>query len=242
MNKRERGEMNENIREPVTDLDIEMVYVEGGIFMMGATTEQESEYSDDESSVHQVTVSSFHIGKYPITQAQWKTIMVENPSHYTSGDLPVENVSWHNAQMFIRKLNAKTGKQYRLPTEAEWEFAARGGNKSNGYKYSGSNLIADVAWYNNNSGYKTRPVGTKAPNELGIYDMSGNVWEWCQDWYGKYPASAQIDPQGPSSGDFRVRRGGSWRSKILERLNVSYRYYYFPDSCFFNIGFRVALT
>ena len=161
---------------------IEMVFVKGGTFMMGATPEQGSDAGDGEKPVHSVTVSDFYIGKYEVTQAQWKAVMGKNPSHYKGENRPVERVSWYDIQKFIEKLNAKTGKRYRLPTEAEWEYAARGGNQSKGYKYSGSNDIGSVAWYTNNSGDRTHPVGQKQPNELGLYDMTGNVWEWCSDW------------------------------------------------------------
>ena len=140
--------------------------------------------------------------------------MGSNPSRYTGDDnLPVEQVSWKDVQEFIQKLNALTGKTYRLPTEAEWEYAARGGNQSQGYKYAGSNTVGDVAWHYGNSDHKTHPVGQKQPNELGLYDMSGNVWEWCQDWYGDYSSSAQTNPTGPSSGSYRVLRGGSWSNR-----------------------------
>ena len=198
---------------------IEMVFVEGGTFQMGATSEQGSDAEDDEKPVHTVTVSSFYIGKTEVTQELWKSVMGSNPSYFNKGgDYPVEQVSWDNIQEFLRKLNAATGKQYRLPTEAEWEYAARGGNKSQGYKYSGSNDIETVAVYEknsyalgkHNSAYGTHPVASKAPNELGIYDMSGNVSEWCQDLYGNYTSSSQTNPQGASSGSFRVHRGGNW--------------------------------
>ena len=152
----------------------------------------------------------------------------------------MENVSWNDVQEFLRKLNAMTGKNYRLSTEAEWEFAARGGNSSRGYKYSGSNSLGSVAWYYDNSGDRTHAVGTKSPNELGIYDMSGNVWEWCQDWYGSYSSSSQRNPQGPNSGSRRVSRGGGWYYDA-RRCRVSYRYYITPGGRLNHLGFRLAL-
>jgi formylglycine-generating enzyme required for sulfatase activity len=204
-----------------------MVYVSGGTFAMGCTSEQGSSCYDDEKPAHYVTVSSFHIGKYEVTQAQWKLLMGSNPSGFQGDNRPVENVSWDDAQAFIRKLNAETGKNYRLPTEAEWEYAARGGNRSSGYKYSGSSYLADVAWFTDNSGAQTHPVGTKNANELGIHDMSGNVWEWCQDWYD-------------SSNRYRVARGGSWGSsagscRVAARTSAS------PDNRSGYLGFRLAL-
>ena len=189
----------------VNGVAFNMVKVSGGTFQMGATSEQGSYVDSDEQPVHQVTLSDYYIGETEVTQELWQAVMGSNPSKFTgSGLLPVEKVSWDDCQTFITKLNV-----FRLPTEAEWEFAARGGNSSQGYKYSGSNNIDDVAWYTNNSNSKTHEVGTKAPNELGIYDMSGNVWEWCQDWDGSYSSSAQTNPTGPTSGAERVYRGGS---------------------------------
>ena len=173
----------------VGDVNIEMVKVEGGTFDMGATKEQEEPW-DSEKPVHKVTLSSFSIAKTEVTQELWQAVMGNNPSYFKGSNLPVEVVSWNDCQEFIRKLNAMTGYNFRLPTEAEWEFAARGGNKSQHYQYSGSNDVGSVAWYGDNSGGKTHPVATKAPNELGIYDMSGNVWEWCEDWYGSYSSNA----------------------------------------------------
>ena len=187
-----------------------MVFVKGGTFTMGATAEQIG-YGNNETPAHQVTLSDYFIGKTEVTQELWYAVMGNNPSYFTrSSRNPVEQVSWHDCQSFIQKLNQLTGLRFRLPTEAEWEYAARGGNKSKGYKYSGSNNIGDVAWCYDNSSETTHEVGTKAPNELGLYDMSGNVWEWCSDWYGRYSSSAQSNPTGPSSGSFRVFRGGSW--------------------------------
>jgi len=221
----------------------EMVFVEGGTFQMGCTAEQGKDCRDNEKPAHSVTVSSFNIGKYEVTQKQWKTLMGDIPAANAKGDnYPIETVTWDNAQEFIRQLNAATGKNYRLPTEAEWEYAARGGIKSKGYKYSGSNKLSDVAWYDR-GGYKLQPVGTKQPNELGIYDMSGNVYEYCSDWFSEYSASSQHDPQGPSSSDIsrRVNRGGCW---VFEEKNcrVTSRY-----SSIHNIhfgrgaGFRLVL-
>ena len=188
-----------------------MMPVEGGTFMMGATAEQINADSD-EKPAHQVTLSSYYIGQTEVTQELWEAVMGSNPSYLKGDKLPVDVVSWNDCQTFIQKLNQLTGKKFRLPTEAEWEFAARGGNKRMGYQYSGSNDIDEVAWYSSNSDNKTHPVASKQPNELGIYDMSGNVWEWCSDWYGGYSSEAQTNPTGPTSGSYRVFRGGSWRS------------------------------
>ncbi|MGN0229129.1 MAG: formylglycine-generating enzyme family protein [Muribaculaceae bacterium] len=194
----------------VNGVSFEMVAVESGTFTMGATSEQGSDAWDDEKPAHKVTLSDYYIGKTEVTQALWKAVMGDNPSYYKGENLPVEQVSWNDCQEFIKKLNSLTGKKFRLPTEAEWEYAARGGSKSRGYKYSGSNNIDEVAWYDDNSGSKTHEVGTKRPNELGIYNMSGNVWEWCSDWYDKYSGNAQTNPKGPDSGSDRVGRGGGW--------------------------------
>lgn len=232
----------------VNGVSFTMVAVEGGTFTMGATPEQGSDAESDEKPAHQVTLSSFNIGQTEVTQALWQAVMGSNPSRFT-GDLqrPVEKVSWDDCQTFITKLNQMTSQNFRLPTEAEWEYAARGGNKSQGYKYSGSNTIGDVAWYSDNSyalgssnpDYGTHPVATKAPNELGLYDMSGNVWEWCQDWFGDYSSSAQTAPTGPASGSLRVNRGGGWnyyagncRGSNRHSNNPSYTYNF--------LGFRLA--
>ena len=222
-------------------VEIEMIAVEGGTFTMGATSEQGSDSFDNESPTHIVTLSSYYIGKTEVTQKQWQNVMGSNPSYSKGDNLPVEKVSWKDCQEFISKLNQMTGKQYRLPTEAEWEYAARGGNKSRGYKYAGSNDNGSVAWYWDNSGSKTHPVGTKQANELGLYDMSGNVYEWCQDRYGSYSSSAQTNPTEPSSGSSRVLRGGSWHH-AARYCRVSCRLNHNPAGRSNSIGLRLALS
>jgi formylglycine-generating enzyme required for sulfatase activity len=229
----------------------EMVKVEGGTFVMGCSAEQGNDCSDDEKPAHSVTVSSFQIGKYEVTQAQWKAVMgtdirkqrdKENPSWslYGEGDnYPVYYVSWDEAQEFISRLNKATGKNYRLPTEAEWEYAARGGASSKGYKYSGSNNPDEVAWYSHNS-EGSSPVGAKKANELGIHDMSGNVWEWCQDWNGDYSASSQQNPKGVNNGSDRVLRGGGWSYNAI-RCRVANRGDNSPGERSISLGFRVVL-
>lgn len=240
-----------------------MIYVQGGNFMMGT-----NDGDNEEKPKHKVTVSDFYIGKYEVTQAQWQAVMgttiqnyidlgYSNRNGWGKGDnYPMYCVSWNDAQEFISKLNALTGKQYRLPTEAEWEFAALGGNNSSGYKYSGSNDLSDVAWYYKNSGDKiidewdvnldetnnnsTHPVGAKSPNELGIYDMSGNVLEWCNDWFGNYSNGAQNNPQGPSFGSYRVARGGYW-GDYLWTCRVTFRNNNKPDVRAGGYGFRLVL-
>ena len=217
-----------------------MVRVEGGTFTMGATSEQGSDAYVSEKPAHQVTLSSFSIGKYEVTQEEWQAVMGSNPSKFKGAKLPVERVSWTDCQEFIRKLNALTGKRFRLPTEAEWEYAARGGNRSRGYKYAGSDNLGSVAWYTDNPSSQTHPVGQKSPNELGLYDMSGNVWEWCQDWRGEYSSNAQTNPAGPSSGSNRVGRGGSWHSNA-RRCRSSYRNNGTPSDRYCTLGLRLAL-
>ena len=196
----------------VNGVSFKMIAVKGGTFTMGATSEQTGADSD-ESPTHSVTLSDYYIGETEVTQELWSAVMGSNPSNFTGNmQRPVEKVSWNDCQTFITKLNELTGETFRLPTEAQWEYAARGGNKSNGFLYSGSNTIDDVAWYTSNSSRTTHPVKTKAPNELGIYDMSGNVGEWCSDRYGSYSSAAQTDPTGPDSGSSRVGRGGTCSS------------------------------
>ena len=231
----------------VNGVSFTMIAVEGGTFKMGA---QSSDYGGDnydtvayskESPVHDVTLSSYYIGETEVTQELWEAVMGSTPYYSSYPQRPVERVSWNDCQEFITKLNELTGENFRLPTEAEWEYAARGGNKSQGYKYSGSNTIGDVAWYDDNSSSTAHYVKTKQANELGIYDMSGNVFEWCQDWYGSYSSGSQTNPIGPSSGSSRVSRGGSWNI-IASDCRVSYRNYYYPDDTYYGLGLRLSLS
>ncbi|MDR1904282.1 MAG: formylglycine-generating enzyme family protein [Treponema sp.] len=234
---------------------IQVEYIEGGTFLMGSANSGNS----DEQPVHSVTVRSFYMGKYEVTQREWLEVMGSNPSYFIGEDLPVERVSWYEAVEYCNKRSLKEGltpaysgggdsivcdfstNGYRLPTEAEWEYAAKGGNKDERpYEYSGDDNVDNVAWYADNSGFTTHPVGTKAPNSLGLYDMTGNVWEWCWDWYGSYGSDdAQTDPTGASSGSNRVRRGGS--------SNLEARYMHATrrekDSLFYRLrflGFRLV--
>ena len=227
---------------PVKDgISIEMVKVEAGTFMMGATSEMKDPY-DWEKPVHQVTLTNdYYMGKYEVTQALWQAVMGNNPSHFKGENLPVETVNWNECQEFISKLNSMTGRKFRLPTEAEWEYAARGGKKSRGYQYSGSNSISDVAWYDGNSGSKTHPVGTKQANELGIYDMSGNVYEWCSDRYGPYSSSSQTNPTGAYFMSRRVGHGGCWDCNAWY-CRSSFRNGSIPDSRDSGLGLRLVLS
>lgn len=225
---------------PVPDID--MVFIKGGVFDMGDTF---GDGKENEKPIHKVTIDDFSLSKYVITQGQWKVVMGSNPSHVAKGDYyPVENISWLNAQEFIRKLNERSGKSYRLPTEAEWEYAARSGGKRERYAGTDNKLLLDeYGWCNMSmSAGSTRPVGRKKPNTLGLFDMSGNVWEWCHDWYDEnyYKISEQINPRGPGQGDQRVLRGGCWFDDP-RYVRVTFRVWSDPNwrSDFF--GFRIAL-
>ena len=250
MEKMEVDDSEPNIPDPntggtqtftVNGVSFTMVGVEGGTFTMGATSEQgTSDPYDDEYPTHSVTLSDFAIGETEVTQELWRAVMGNNPSRFSGTNLPVEYVTWNDCQTFISRLNTLTGKNFRLPTEAEWEYAARGGNKSRGYKYAGSNTLSDVAWYYDNSSSKTHPVKQKQANELGLYDMSGNVFEWCQDWFGTYSSSAQTNPTGPASGSSRVDRGGSWLSSAGS-CRVSFRGSDAPTCYSYILGLRLAL-
>ena len=278
----DNNDQGQNRRFVVNGVAFTMVFVEGGSFRMGCTESQlitnksvnppHILLEPDEVPWHDVTLSSCHIGQTPVTQELWMAVMGENPSRYNGDKRPVECVSWHDCQEFIRRLNELTGERFRLPTEAEWEFAARGGNKSKDYRYSGSNILNDVGWYWKNSGditleclndqfscseddvhfderynienmhCQTHEVSAKSPNELGIYDMSGNVFEWCNDWFDGdyYMQSPKNNPQGPEIGQFRVMRGGSCFASVEDCRNA-HRLCASPDSRICNVGFRLAL-
>ena len=225
----------------VNGVEFKMIKVEGGTFRMGATSEQGGDPFGFAEPVHSVTLSDYYIGEMEVTQELWQAVMGSNPSWFTGDNQrPVENVSWEDCQEFIKELNRLTGKEFRLPTEAEWEYAARGGKYSRGYTYSGSNDSDEVAWYGDNSGGKPHSVKTKKANELGLYDMSGNVDEWCNDWYEDYQSYSQTNPTGPSEGERRVLRGGSWDIND-SCVRVSFRSINTPDYRSINRGLRLAL-
>lgn len=221
------------------DMNPEMVFVKGGNFMVGSKSG-----GYDEKPVHEVYLDDFYIGKYEVTQSEWYKVLPKDPSkRYFPGcdSCPVERVTWYQVQEFISTLNGLTGQNYRLPTEAEWEYAASGGTLSQRYKYSGSNKADSVAWTDGNAGNRVHPIGKKKPNELGIYDMSGNVFEWCSDWYSSYyyKLSSFENPGGPLEGEQKVMRGGSWffdRSGVRiadrDKGNPDFRYGY--------VGFRLC--
>ena len=225
----------------------EMIEVEGGTFYMGAQKENSTGTNYDasayqiESPVHQVSLSSYSIGKFEVTQTQWIAAMGNNPSNIQGKNLPVENVSWEDVQVFISILNEKSGFNYRLPTEAEWEFAAKGGNNSVKFNYSGNSVLGACGWYYSNSEATPHEVGSKVPNELGIYDMSGNVREWCNDWFGYYSSSMEDNPQGAYYGSMKVNRGGSWTTPAVNCRN-SYRHSDSPSDLAIDLGFRLVLS
>lgn len=209
----------------VKDVSFKMIFVKGGTFTMGATYEQGSSAESRERPNHIVTLSNFFIGETVVTQALWTAIMGDNPSEYKGLNYPVQSITWYRSQEFINKLNSLSGYNFRLPTEAEWEFAARGGIKSRHFKYAGSNDINKVGWSNRKYREGPHPVGEKSPNELGLFDMSGNVHEWCNDWYGKYESSSQINPKGPTFGNKKVARGGWWNvSDSVSRVTCRRRW------------------
>lgn len=227
----------------VNGVSFKMIYVEGGTFTMGATFEQTNAY-EDEKPAHRVTLSSYYIGEFEVTEELYLAVMGSNPSYFIGAKLPVERVTWANCQAFATKLSELTGRTFKLPTEAQWEYAARGGKYSQGFVYPGSNNVNEVAWHASNSSSKTHEVGQKLPNELGIYDMGGNVAEWCQDWYGSsyYSTSPENNPTGPTSGSYRVERGGGYSANYGSgTCRVSWRSSRTPTQSDKDRGFRVVL-
>lgn len=232
--------MNEIIT--VNDVRFNMLKIEGGSFWMGSQSSNPDERnynkdaSHDEGPVHQVTVDGFYLGETEVNQRLWEAVMGDNPSHHIEPqiDLPVDSVSWYDCKMFIEKLNSITGKTFRLPTEVEWEYAAIGGQSEHRFMYSGSNILGSVAWLTDSRGVKTHQLKAKKPNQLGLYDMTGNVWEWCEDWYGSY------DPSQPQTSKRKVLRGGGWLNDARYFRNT-YRDLAFPDIRYYCMGFRLAL-
>ncbi len=243
--------------QPITPLlAFDMIFVKGGPFRMGSDKASDPDADDDEMPPHDVTVPDFYLGQYPVTQDLWLALMGENPSFFSGERRPVERVSWdeivkgdpeNQKRAFLDVLNEKTGRKYRLPSEAEWEYAARGGLDNKGFKFAGSDKLKEVGWFSDNSHGETKPLGLKAPNALGLYDMSGNVWEWCEDdWHGNYDkaskdGSAWIDhPRGSD----RVNRGGSWDPYFLGALDCrsAFRRNWPPGARINYVGFRLALS
>ena len=241
------NEANDILRFSINGIYFNMILVEHGSFTMGATSELEG-VCPDEMPAHKVTLTKdYYMGETQVTQALWEAIMGGNPSKFKGKERPVECVNWYDCQEFVKKLNRRLhsqlhGKSFRLPTEAEWEFAARGGNKSCGYQFSGSDDLDEVACYSDNEDDETCDVASFEPNELKIYDMNGNVYEWCLDWCGRYKRSAQRDPKGPSSGSCRVLRGGGWYFDSIMEYRLSYRGGAEPDEIFDTNGFRLTLS
>ena len=246
----ERKQDESSLTITVGDVSFEMIKVKAGTFVMGCTDEQGGDCYNDEKAYHRVTLTEdYYIGKFEVTQELYEAVMGRNPSKFRSYDRPVEQVSWNEALDFCTELSRLTGRHFTLPTEAQWEYAARGGHKAANTKYSGSSSIDKVAWYDQNAynkgerspDYGTHPVGKLQPNELGVYDMSGNVWEWCYDWYGDYSSGVQTDPKGPSTGSYRVYRGGSWNDNA-RFCSVAYRGKVSPGYSIYSMGFRLVLV
>jgi formylglycine-generating enzyme required for sulfatase activity len=209
---------------------MEFVWLPAGDFDMGSNSGEENE-----KPVHRVHIDGFWMGKYEVTQGQWATVAGDNPSYFKSGsNYPVEQVSWIDVQRFIQRLNSLTGQTFRLPTEAEWEYACRAGSAAERY-----GNVNEIAWYLGNADNQTHPVGAKRPNSWGVYDVLGNVWEWCRDWYGSYGSGSIINPAGASSGSKRVFRGGSWHFPV-QYIRAAYRDRYDPDFKNYRLGFRLA--
>ena len=258
-NKFHSSDSNE-IEIKVGNVFFTLVRVEHGSFMMGVIPNESMNFYHDELPLHEVVLTKdYYIGKNPVTRTLWKTVMGDDPTKdYIEGDptrQPVNTVSWNDCQLFIDRLNTNTGMQFRLPTEAEWEFAAKGGIKSMGYLYSGSDNIDEVASYEDETAYWPMMHKYTRPNELGIYDMSGTVWEWCQDWYAEYVGDRQTDQTGPENGTERFVRGGSWGRRGCspygdenffgtgkDCCRSSYRNRYSPDKSYYDFGLRLVLS
>ena len=233
---------NEEITITANGISFTMVLVEGGQFMMGATDEQAEVAKRNEFPAHEVTLSTYYISQTEVTQELWEAIMGDNPSVFQGDPMrPVENIDKFDCAKFVDKLTELTGRVFRMPTEAEWEFAARGGNLSSLYRFSGSDDVNAVAWYDFNAGGTTHAVALMAPNELGLYDMSGNVCEWCQDWYYMYDFSPQVNPVGPESGTNNVYRGGSWFVPEVD-CRVSSRFDRDPHEKSGDLGLRIVMN
>lgn len=243
INSKERHKLSEPQKSkiiPINGIEFKMIKVDGGTFEMGSI-----DGCADEQPIHQVTLSDYYIAETLVTQEIWNSVMGSNPSNFKNAKSPVENVSWDDCQTFIEKLNSTTGNCFRLPTEAEWEYAARGGQFSNGYIYSGSNNIEEVAWWWENSNKTTHPVKSKKPNELGIYDMSGNVWEWCEDDNSKYQPESVMDPLIQDNSSSKIERGGCWDDNwgdAAKSCRVSYRSSDWKTYSSKRIGFRLAMS
>ncbi len=236
------GEVKPVPTEVIQEIEANMINIPAGTFVMGCVNEQDSACYYWEKPSHKVSISSFYLNKYDVTQKEWEAVTGKTPWFSKAcADCPVENISWYDAQVFINKLNQITGRNYRLPTEAEWEYAAGGGNKSHGYKFSGSNNPDEVAWYDKNSSKQSHPVGQKKPNELGLYDMSGNVFQWCSDWFDEkyYTSSPSDNPVGPRTGAYRAVRGGSWWSEVNQGRTIC-RDRYPSDAKDDDVGIRLA--
>lgn len=237
-----KAQENASIDIDANGVIFKMIYVKGGTFTMGCTSEQGADCTDDEKPAHSVTLSDYYMGETEVTQALWKAVMGTNPSSFQGDENPVEMVSLFQAMQFIEKLNELTGKTFRIPTEAEWEYAARGGEQSKHYRYSGSGTLSEVGWSKENSGSKTHAVKSKAPNELGLYDMSGNVWEWCSDVFGRYGSNAVTNPGRPiQEGLTGIRRGGCWMFSASYN-RVSTRSRTAPERKSNQNGFRLVLV
>lgn len=224
----------------VKGIPVVLVKVEAGTFQMGGTNEQSVAAKRDEKPEHSVTLGDYYIAQTEVTQELWQTIMDNNPSSMKGSNRPVHNVSWYDCMEFIETLNTVSGRKFRLPTEAEWEYAARGGNRSKGFRFAGSNNVEKVAWNAESAGIELYYVMQRQPNELGIFDMSGNVWEWCNDVYAPYSNKAQTNPKGPEYGDDRVLRGGSWQSSRTD-CRVSSRKNAIPYDRQETYGLRLAV-